>query len=203
MSDGRVALPPLTGWTVLRGAVVTAGILGFFGALLPMLVMHLHWHLGIPELYFAAPRTLGMMVMATSIGGFAGTAMTLSMIGRGTPVWFQSPRRLVVVGPYAHTRNPMVLSAIGIGAGLILYSGSILMLAYVLLGIVWWALVVRPRQAADLSRRFGREYEVWARNVPLIIPRISAYRILDDAPTRTLVGEGTSGALKSGRRRRR
>ncbi len=189
--------------TLARTVLVTAGIVALFGGLLPMLVMHLHWQLGIAELYFAPLRNAGLVLMAISVGCFSGTAVTLAAFGRGTPLWFQAPRRLVVVGPYAHTRNPMVLAAIGHGIGLTLYSGSLLIAGYVTLGTMWWAIVARPRETADLTRRFGREYESWVRHVPLFIPRLSSYRPLDDAPTRTLVADGAGANPRSGRRRRR
>lgn len=188
--------------TLARAVLVTAGIVALFGGLLPMLVMHLHWQLGIAELYFAPLRNTGLVLMAISVAGFSGTAVALAAFGRGTPLWFRAPRRLVVVGPYAHTRNPMVLGAIGHGMGLTLYSGSLLIAGYVMLGIMWWAVVARPRESAHLTRRFGREYETWVRHVPLLFPRLSSYRPLDDAPTRTLVADGASGFHRSGRRRR-
>ncbi len=188
---------------VARAILVTAAIVALFGGLLPMLVMHLHWRLSIAELYFAPLRPVGLLVMAVAIGCFGGTAVTLAAFGRGTPLWFQAPRRLVVVGPYAHTRNPMVLAAIGHGIGLTLYSGSLLIAAYVAFGTLWWAIAARPCETADLTRRFGREYESWVRHVPLLIPRLSAYRPLDDAPTRTMVADGAGANPRAGRRRRR
>lgn len=188
---------------VARAILVTSGIVGFFGGFLPMLVMHLHWRLGISELYFTPPRPAGLLIMAIAVGCFSGTAVTLAAFGRGTPFWFQAPRRLVVVGPYAHTRNPMVLAAIGHGIGLTLYSGSLLIAGYVALGTLWWAITARARETADLTRRFGREYETWVRHVPLLIPRLSSYRPVDDAPTRTMVADGAGANPRSGRRRRR
>lgn len=183
--------------------LITAGIVVLFGGLVPMLVMHVHWRLGIAQLYFPPAHRAGLLVMAISVGCFSGTAVTLAAFGRGMPLLFRAPRRLVVVGPYAHTRNPMVLSAIGHGFGLTLYSGSLLMAAYLTLGTLWWAIATRPREAADLARRFGREYESWVRHVPLLIPRLSSYHPLDDSPTRTMVA-GVAGANpRSGRRRRR
>ncbi len=202
MIKSRPAAVASTTSVVARGVIVIATIVGLFGALLPMLLMHLHWQLGIAELYFAPLRPVGLLVMAASVGCFIGTGLTLATFGRGTPLWFQAPRRLVVVGPYAHTRNPMVLAAIGHGIGLTLYSGSLLMAGYVALGTLWWAIVARPRETANLTRRFGREYESWVRHVPLLLPRLSSYRPLDDAPTRTLVADGASGNHRSRRRRR-
>ncbi len=203
MIKSRPAAVASTTSVVARGVIVIATIVGLFGALLPMLLMHLHWNLGISELYFAPMRTVGLAVMAASVACFIGTGLTLATFGRGTPLWFQAPRRLVVVGPYAHTRNPMVLAAIGHGVGLTLYAGSLLIAGYVVLGTVWWTFAARPRESADLIRRFGREYETWVRHVPLLIPRVSSYRALDDTPTRTLVADGAGKIRRSARRRRR
>jgi protein-S-isoprenylcysteine O-methyltransferase Ste14 len=200
--ESRLTPVASTTSVVARAVLVTAGIVALFGGLLPMLVMHLHWQLAIAELYFAPLRNVGLVVMAISVGCFSGTAVTLAAFGRGSPIWFQAPRRLVLVGPYAHTRNPMALAAMGHGIGLTLYSGSLLIVGYVTLGTLWWAIVARPRETADLARRFGREYESWVRHVPLLFPRLSSYRPLDDAPTRTLVADGAGRSPRSGRRRR-
>lgn len=203
MIASRAAASASTATVIVRGLLVTAAMLVLFGGLLPMLLMHLHWRLGIGVLGFAPLRPVGLLIMAISVGSFSGTALTLATFGRGTPLWFQAPRRLVLVGPYARTRNPMVLAAIGHGIGLTLYGGSLLIAGYVALGTLWWAVAGRTRETADLTQRFGRDYESYVRHVPLLIPRATAYRPLDDAPARTLVADGAGEAHRHIQRRRR
>jgi protein-S-isoprenylcysteine O-methyltransferase Ste14 len=84
---------------------------------------------------------------------------------------------LAVSGPYAYTRNPLYLGsfimALGCAvAGANRLLGLWLMLFFIL---VYWP--VMQAEAAHLQSLFGGDYQRWAANVPLFIPRMTPYRI--------------------------
>jgi protein-S-isoprenylcysteine O-methyltransferase Ste14 len=92
---------------------------------------------------------------------------------RGTPVPMNPPEELVVSGPYAYVRNPMVTGVFGalLGLGLIVHSVGIALIwtpAYVLVHLVELKRVEEP----ELTRRFGATYEEYRRRVPMFFPRL-------------------------------
>lgn len=111
-----------------------------------------------------AVLTLGGILVGWCMGAFI-------IRGRGTPAVFDSPRRLVAVGPYRHVRNPMYIGAglLLLGFGLLLRSPSI-----VLFVPAWWLLfhlVVVLYEEGALRGKFGHDYEEYCRRTPRWIPR--------------------------------
>lgn len=88
---------------------------------------------------------------------------------------------LATSGPYAFTRNPLYLGSFVLGLGFtvaaagrawqLLVLGSAF--AALFLGIY---LPVMRVEAATLARLFGTEFEAYAREVPLLWPRLTPYR---------------------------
>lgn len=103
-------------------------------------------------------------------------AVTLAVVGRGTPVPFDTAREFVAAGPYAFVRHPFVLAVMGQGVGVGIALGSIPVLAYVAASASFWYFVVRPREERDLARRFGRAWSDYARAVRGFRPRLTPYR---------------------------
>lgn len=89
--------------------------------------------------------------------------------------------RLAVSGPYAHTRNPLYLGSFIMGVGFtVAASGRPWLLpvlgglfAALFLGIY---LPVMRVEAATLAELFGEDYRLYARAVPLLLPRPTPYR---------------------------
>jgi protein-S-isoprenylcysteine O-methyltransferase Ste14 len=71
----------------------------------------------------------------------------------------------VVSGPYSHTRNPMAMAGLAQGAAVGLLLGSYGVLAYCLCGGILWNTIIRPLEEADLSQRFGADYERYRSHV--------------------------------------
>ena len=85
-------------------------------------------------------------------------------------------RKLARSGPYAYTRNPLYLGSAVAGAGFCIAGGQgwfFLLLGALLAGVYW--PVLRSEQA-HLSRVFPEEYPSYARAVPLLLPRLRAWR---------------------------
>jgi protein-S-isoprenylcysteine O-methyltransferase Ste14 len=79
--------------------------------------------------------------------------------GRGTPALFDAPRRLVAIGPYRYSRNPMYIGGrpAASGYGLALRSSAV-----VLFVPAWWLLfhlLVVLHEEAALRNKFGADYD--------------------------------------------
>lgn len=104
----------------------------------------------------------------------------LHFVGRGLP--FEAFGRaihptqvLVTTGPYAYTRNPMVLGLMFIFLGIACLQRSIagLVLVPVVAAVV--SMYLTTFEEKGLFKRFGKDYEEYHRNVPLLIPRVNPY----------------------------
>ncbi|WP_417170217.1 methyltransferase family protein [Victivallis sp.] len=104
------------------------------------------------------------------------TITLLVRVGKGTLAPWNPTRKLVVCGPYAHVRNPMlsgvfmILLAEAIGA----QSGAIALwfLLFVLINAVYFVYSEEP----GLRKRFGAEYEEYCRHVPRYLPRLTPWK---------------------------
>jgi len=96
-------------------------------------------------------------------------------VGQGTLAPWDPTRRLVVVGPYRHVRNPMITGVALLLAGQALWAGSWILAAWLVtfFGInhTYFLLSEEP----GLVDRFGEDYRVYAKHVPRWIPRRTAW----------------------------
>ena len=95
--------------------------------------------------------------------------------GDGTPLPLDSPRRLVVSGPYSYVRNPMAIAGLGQGITVGLWMGSAFVVAYALIGTWIWQSLVRPVEEEDLLRHFGSAYEEYRHQVRCWCPNLKPY----------------------------
>jgi protein-S-isoprenylcysteine O-methyltransferase Ste14 len=121
-----------------------------------------------PLLPGAPGSVIGAALLAV---GLALWAWCLALF-RGTGVPFNPPSELVVAGPYAWVRNPMLggLCVALFGMGFILHSVSMVFLwtpAFVLLNLVELKAVEEP----ELERRLGATYREYRARVPMLVPR--------------------------------
>ena len=110
----------------------------------------------------------------TGAVGFTVAVWTVRLFwsaGEGTPAPWAPPKKLVVLGPYRHVRNPMISSVL-----LMLASESLLlgcwylagwMSAFFLVNVAYFGWVEEP----ELERRFGDDYRRYKANVPRWMPR--------------------------------
>lgn len=134
----------------------------------------------LAEARIARPAEVG----ATQIGGLvmAGTGgsllvwcvLTFAFIGRGTPVPFDPPRRLVVRGPYRFVRNPMAIGAGITLAGAALFYESPTLFAFTGIFVVVIHLFVVLYEEPVLGRTFGQEYAAYCDSVRRWRPRLPA-----------------------------
>jgi protein-S-isoprenylcysteine O-methyltransferase Ste14 len=95
--------------------------------------------------------------------------------GKGTAAPWNPPKKLVVAGPYCHVRNPMIASVLImlLAESLLLKSWYIfaLFILFLIGNIIYFPLF----EETDLEKRFGKDYEVYRRNVPRWIPRLTKW----------------------------
>ncbi len=91
---------------------------------------------------------------------------------KGTPVPFNPPPQVVISGPYAHVRNPMISGALLLllGGGLLLNSITLVLLFVPLLSLLAF-LELKWIEEPELEKRLGAPYLEYKRNVPMFLPR--------------------------------
>jgi protein-S-isoprenylcysteine O-methyltransferase Ste14 len=132
-------------------------------------------HLIAEYLSIHVPRILEMSLGVTGISAglffLLWSVSAFWFIGRGTPLPFASPTRLVTSGPFKYTRNPIKLGAILLyfGIGTIcdqLVTGLIMLAIGLLLGAIYHKSV----EEKELVIRFGKEYEEYRKRTSFFIP---------------------------------
>jgi protein-S-isoprenylcysteine O-methyltransferase Ste14 len=112
-------------------------------------------------------------------GGFAmwlWTVRLFARIGRGTLAPWDPTERLVVEGPYAHVRNPMITGVLAVLVGESLIFGSTAIAVWAAVFAVINHVFFLAYEEPAVERRFGDEYRLYKENVPRWIPRRKAWR---------------------------
>jgi protein-S-isoprenylcysteine O-methyltransferase Ste14 len=143
--------------------------------LIPSLIAELQQRAGVPALDLPYQRPVAAALFAgfSALGLYSGYVM--SRFGQGTPLPLDAPRSLVVRGPYAFVRNPMAIAGLGQGLCVSIYLGSVLVVAYVLLGSFLWQCVARPVEEDHLLKHFGADYDAYRRQVRCWCPRLKGF----------------------------
>ena len=116
--------------------------------------------LGLPS------RALGLLLIALAFALSASAGRHLRLYGKSRPSGFGQIDRLVTVGIYSCVRHPnhLGLAILSLGLALSLDSLSHLLIAtpVQVLGVVALVYLV---EEPEVGRKFGREYEEYARRV--------------------------------------
>ena len=91
--------------------------------------------------------------------------------GGGGPGMSNPPERIVTTGPYRHTRNPMYLGHLIFMLGLALTLASWIAAALFAFHLFWFHRRALEDEA-QLSRRFGAQYDAYALRVKRWIPGV-------------------------------
>ncbi|MEP6922900.1 MAG: isoprenylcysteine carboxylmethyltransferase family protein [Pyrinomonadaceae bacterium] len=128
---------------------------------------------GIAFVLLAKPNLLSLIM-----GG------SVALIGLLVRAWAAGHIRknaaLAISGPYARTRNPLYLGSFILGLGFTIAGANvwlILLFAALFLGIY---LPVMRIEARDVAALFPADYEHYAENVPLFVPRLTAWQPGDE-----------------------
>lgn len=114
----------------------------------------------------------GVALLAVGLVLVSWTIRLFATVGDGTIAPWDPTRKLVVLGPYRHVRNPMIsgVAFVLVGEAFLLGSPPLALwfAAVVVTNAVYLPLVEEP----GLRRRFGEDYELYAANVPRWLPRL-------------------------------
>ena len=115
-------------------------------------------------------RWAGLLPLVLGAAGIAWCFGLFVRVGKGTPNPFVPPQILVTTGPFAWTRNPIILShaLASLGVALLVASPAAVLLV-LLLGIPV-QFVVRHEERT-LDERYGEAYQAYRERVPRWIPR--------------------------------
>ena len=130
-------------------------------------------------LYFSGWQLSDFVLWRFLIGAvcfLAGLLLAVSTVrlfpklGNGTPAPWDPTSKMIISGPYAYVRNPMITGVV------LILTGEALMLSSWAIGI--WAIVFLiinmfyfpSSEEPGLRKRFGKEYEEYCKNVPRYIP---------------------------------
>ena len=126
---------------------------------------------------------LGAPLVAAGFAMWLWTVRLFARIGKGTLAPWDPTERLVVAGPYAHVRNPMITGVLAVLLGEALVFGvtaiAIWAAAFAVINHVFFLAYEEPTGEG----RFGDEYRRYRENVPRWIPRRRPWR--PTAPAQT------------------
>jgi protein-S-isoprenylcysteine O-methyltransferase Ste14 len=92
---------------------------------------------------------------------------------KGTPVPFNPPPKLVITGPYAYVRNPMVsgIFILLFGLGFAFKSISLLFVfapLFILINVMELKAIEEP----ELEMRLGKDYLEYKKKTPMFFPKV-------------------------------
>jgi protein-S-isoprenylcysteine O-methyltransferase Ste14 len=146
---------------------------GVVAGYVPWLISH--WQIEAPLLNFFPFRVAGGFLITAALPGLLDSFARFAIKGLGTPAPVFPTRHLVVTGLYRYVRNPMYVSVVSIILGQGLLMGNLRVLEY---GLAVWAafhVFVLAYEEPTLRSTFGAEYEVFCKNVPRWIPRLTPW----------------------------
>lgn len=180
MRDQGGSLPDAKGEIRPRGfrgpmtskVVAWAESLGLFAALyigLPWFALTVDGWIGWPPLPWPL-RVAGIVSLVVGAAGVVWCFLLFVREGQGTPNPWAPPRKLMTRGPFAWTRNPIILShaLASLGVALLIGSGTAILLV-LLLGIPVQCVV--RHEEATLEARYGDAYRAYKASVPRWLPR--------------------------------
>jgi protein-S-isoprenylcysteine O-methyltransferase Ste14 len=154
----------------LRNLVFTVVVPGAGGAYVPWLILRRHGTWPTPVTWYPT-GVIATGVIAVGVLLYLACVWVFATQGRGTPGLWDSPRRVVTIGPYRWVRNPIYLAALLIvsGQAWLFFSADLLIYAAAL--AVAFHLFVTGYEERRLGARFGEPYDAYRRTVRRWLPR--------------------------------
>ncbi|MGH9774610.1 MAG: methyltransferase family protein [Candidatus Acidiferrales bacterium] len=127
--------------------------------------VRLGYPLALVFLVLAAPTRTSLLA--------GGAIAALGLLIRGAAAGhLKKGQALATFGPYAYTRNPLYLGSSFLAAGFIVAAWSPVAAALVAVYFVFFYWAVMKREEADLLAGYGKQFEEYARRVPLFFPAL-------------------------------
>jgi protein-S-isoprenylcysteine O-methyltransferase Ste14 len=161
--------------SALRQARAIALLPGTVAVALPAVILvagegpNVGW--GLSRALAALTVVAGGVLIVAGLALWIWTVRLFARVGKGTLAPWDPTRRLVVVGPYRHVRNPMITAVLAVllGEAAVFGSPGLLILSAAFVAVNWVFFVAH--EEPGLERRFGDEYRDYKRGVPRWIPR--------------------------------
>ena len=151
---------------LFRAILAFIALPGVFAGLIPAFITSHDPYRGHGYLLGIVFVVFGLIILIWCVRDFL-------VSGHGTLAPWDPPTKLVMVGLYRYSRNPMYVDIIIIIAGLALYTGSVLLAIYgCVLACVFYLRVVFGEEQF-LSKQFGKQWSEYVNTVPRWLPQIS------------------------------
>lgn len=111
-------------------------------------------------------QPLGLLLLAFGVAALLWCVRDFYVSGKGTLAPWAPPARLVVVGLYRYSRNPMYVSVAVVLLGWALSFGSTELFVYALVVVVAFHLRVVLGEEPRLARTHGEQWTQYASRVP-------------------------------------
>lgn len=108
----------------------------------------------------------GLIVLASGLLGLILCVKDFYVSGRGTLAPWSPPRKLVIVGLYRYSRNPMYVSVALILLGWTISFGSLILFIYTIVIVAAFHLRVILSEEPWLSQMHGTSWNNYAARVP-------------------------------------
>jgi len=116
---------------------------------------------------------IGGLLLLAGLGLLGWTVSLFFRYGRGTLAPWDPPRQLIITGPYAHVRHPMVSGVTLALIGQVVVLAAPTVLAWLALFVMFNALYLPLVEEPRLARRFGDDWRAYANEVPRWLPRLT------------------------------
>ena len=113
---------------------------------------------------------LGLIPIILGSALYLRCAYHFALSGRGTPAPIDPPVKLVIKGPYRHSRNPMYLGVLAIIGGEALLFQELPLLYFLLALAVAFHIFIVSYEERALRSKFGEAYSRYCEKVPRWIP---------------------------------
>jgi protein-S-isoprenylcysteine O-methyltransferase Ste14 len=155
-------------------ATISAGVLFLF--LIPLLLIRglpvVDKIIGLPSLSSGIFNAVvgGIMVL---IGATYALWSIISQLirAKGTPLPMMATQKLLIDGPFKHSRNPMGFGAICMYLGMAIMVGSLSSIIVVLFFLFLLILWIKKVEEKELEIRFGQDYKEYKKTTSFMIPR--------------------------------
>ncbi len=144
-------------------------------AVIPLIILiftfnRFSWKLDFPLILI--PKISGFILIILGIYLLIVTIKLFHDIGKGTLAPWDPPKKLVVIGPYKYTRNPMITAVLLILIGEAVVTGSILLFFWFIIFLIINIIYISYSEEPTLIDRFGSKYIKYRKKVPMFIPKL-------------------------------
>ncbi len=118
-------------------------------------------------------RWLGGVVLAIGATMYFSCAWDFNATGKGTPAFWDPPRRLIINPWFRSVRNPMYVGVALMNVGQGIFFGSTVIILYSFLVTLGFHVFVVVYEEPHLRKVFGSDYDAYCATVPRWFPRIA------------------------------